>query len=107
MRRILLSLGGLMLLTAVLSAAEVTVTGIVSDASCRMDHHGRSAEECTRSCAEEAGSYVLVVDSRIITLVAEGQAKAALWDLAGSRATVTGERGAGDVITVTKVTRPR
>jgi hypothetical protein len=88
----------------VATAAEpVTLTGIVSDRTCGLDHHGRDAQQCVRTCVEESGDYVLVVGSRTYTLVAEDEAKAELYELAGKQATVAGQRSAGDVVSVATV----
>jgi hypothetical protein len=85
------------------AANEVTLTGTVSDAMCGANHHGREAVECTRACAAESGAYVLIVGTRIYTLVAEDDAREQLYELAGKRVVVTGDRVAGDVITVKTV----
>ena len=90
-------------LAAAISASDVTLTGIVSDAACGVEHHGRDAAECVRSCAEEGSEFALVVGSRVYTLVGEDDVKAQLLNLAGKVATVTGDRGAGDVVSVATV----
>jgi hypothetical protein len=85
------------------AAPDVTLTGLVSDRACGMDHHGREAQECVRSCAAESGEYALVVGTRVYTLVADEDVKAELYDLAGEQATVTGGRDRGDVVMVKSV----
>ena len=93
----------LVVVTAAPSANEVTLTGIVSDAACGIEHHGRDADECVRACTEEGSEYALVVGSKVYTLVGDDNVKAQLLNLAGQMATVTGDRGTGDVIAVATV----
>jgi hypothetical protein len=103
--RILAFVLTLLTLAAAPLADAVTLTGVVSDAACGANHHGRSAAECTRACAEESGDYVLVVGARVYTLVGEDEVKAALREWAGDTVIVTGDRQRGDVVVVTAVRR--
>ena len=96
-------LATLTMLATPAGATDATLTGIVSDRACGMDHHGREAEECVRACTAESGEYALVVGTRVYTLVGEDDVKAELYELAGTSVTVTGDRGRGDVVTVKTV----
>jgi hypothetical protein len=90
-------------LIATPQAVPITVTGIVSDATCAADHRGRITDDCVRACTEESVQYALVVGSRVYVLVGEDDIKEQLYNLAAQTVTVTGDRIPGDVIVVASV----
>ena len=70
--------------------SERTLTGMVSDSSCKGQHLWKAQTQfsCTLKCVHEEGrDYVLVVDNQIYTL--QG-ARAELDKRAGGRATIIG-----------------
>jgi hypothetical protein len=86
-----------------LFAAEQTITGTISDASCGRSHAGMpkplSDRDCTQDCASKGTQYVLVTDAKIYKLTGHaGDLKAA----AGETAKITGDVN-GDTIRVSKV----
>ena len=92
-------------------AAEQTVTGVVSDSQCGVQHSmaNMSDRECTQMCASHGAPYVLVSGDKIYKLTNhDGD----LRTHAGHTVKLTGEVR-GDTIRVSKVemvkeeTRPR
>jgi len=91
------------------SAATMTMTGTISDSMCGMSHakmiaaHGgkMSAKECTMACVKAGGKYVFVSNKKVYTI--ENQDLAGLQEHAGERVTLTGDFGANNMITVSKV----
>ena len=84
---------GLAAVPALAAGKSQTLTGEVSDAMCGAKHEmpGKPAD-CTRACMKHGSKYALVVGDKVYTL--ETSDKAALDklnDLAGAKATVTGE----------------
>jgi hypothetical protein len=77
-----------------------TLTGVVSDAMCGSDHHGKDAAKCTNACASK-GKYALVIGDRVVTL--DEAPTADMQKLAGQKATVTGTMTGKDSMKATKV----
>jgi len=97
-------LAGLAAVPALAAGKSQTLTGEVSDAMCGAKHDmpGKAAE-CTRSCVKHGSKYALVVGDKVYTLeTSDKTALDTLNDLAGSKATVTGEVD-GATITVKSV----
>ena len=85
-----------------LRAADTTLTGKVSDATCGAKHmQGMSDADCVKECVKK-GAYALVVKDKVYTLTATDAQKADLLKLAGKNAKVTGAVD-GMKMTVTKV----
>ena len=83
-------------------AKHVTLTGVVSDATCGRKHTmmpGKSDAECTRACIMKGSKYALVVGDKVYTL--EGQSDA-LDKLAGETAKIHG-MASGDTVQVASV----
>ncbi|SRR6266702_8188984 len=76
---------------ATLNAANMTLTGEVSDAMCGAKHPIADAAACTRACVGKGSDYALVVKGKAYTLKASDKEKADLDKLAGKMATVTGD----------------
>lgn len=94
----------LSLVSAAVPAGNVTLTGTVSEMTCRLDHHrDRNPADCTRACTEEGSPFALIVGSRVYTLIGEDEVKGQLYELAGQRVTVIGEPRGNDVVAVTSV----
>ncbi|HVC18506.1 MAG TPA: hypothetical protein VNE16_00395 [Vicinamibacterales bacterium] len=94
---------GLMTATSPAFAAAKNFTGEVGDAMCGLHHMSGDPVECTRGCVKDGSDYALIVGDKVLTLkVADAKVKAELFDLAGKKATVTGEEK-GDTIQVTAV----
>jgi hypothetical protein len=74
-----------------LSAANMTLTGEVSDAMCGAKHPIKDAAACTRACVGKGSDYALVVNGKAYTLKASDKEKADLDKLAGKMATITGD----------------
>ena len=85
-------------------AAPQSWTGKISDAMCAGNHNGKDAKECTAVCVKGGDKYVLVVDKKVYQI--ENQKFADLAKFAGADATVTGELGKNDTITITKMVAP-
>ena len=104
-------LGGMLLMAGLLATStvkaqdakggkEATLTGVVSDAMCGSDHHGKDAAKCTNACASK-GKYALVIGDRVVTL--DEAPTADMQKLAGQKATVTGTMTGKDSMKATKV----
>jgi hypothetical protein len=95
---------GLASIPALASGKSQTMTGEVSDAMCGAKHEmAGKAADCTRACMKHGSKYALVVGDKVYTLETTDQAALSkLNDLAGAKATVTGEVQA-DSITVKSV----
>ena len=87
---------------AILNAANMTLTGEVSDAMCGAKHPIADAAACTRACVGKGSDYALVVKGKAYTLKAGDKEKADLDKLAGKMATVTGDV-TGTTVTVASV----
>lgn len=92
------------------SRSERTLTGIVSDSSCKGQHFRKAQTQfsCTLKCVHEEGrDYVLVVGSEIYVL--DGP-RAEIDKFAGGRATITGHLNGSkltvDSVTATKKAKP-
>jgi hypothetical protein len=85
-----------------LSAANMTLTGEVSDAMCGAKHPIKDAAACTRACVGKGSDYALVVDNKAYTLKASDKEKADLDKLAGKMATISGDVN-GTTVTVASV----
>ena len=86
--------------TILATAADQTLEGVVTDASCGMTHKMADAKRCTNGCAR-TGGYALVVGDKVYKL--EGKTEG-LADLAAEKAKVTGAVD-GLKITVTSVAK--
>lgn len=107
----------LVALPSVVSAAEQTWTGQISDSLCGASHAqmiGRrnkdlqtsSAEpdrDCVAACLKEKGKYVFVVNGKVYQIA--NQSSAALQTHAGHTVLLTGEMQ-GDTVTVSKIAMP-
>jgi hypothetical protein len=85
-----------------LSAANMTLTGEVSDAMCGAKHPIKDAAACTRACVGKGSDYALVVKGKAYTLKASDKEKADLDKLAGKMATISGDVN-GTTVTVASV----
>jgi hypothetical protein len=85
-----------------LSAANMTLTGEVSDAMCGAKHPIKDAAACTRACVGKGSDYALVVKGKAYTLKASDKEKADLDKLAGKMATIAGDVN-GTTVTVASV----
>jgi len=85
-----------------LNAANMTLTGEVSDAMCGAKHPIADAVACTKACVGKGSDYALVVKGKAYTLKASDKEKADLDTLAGKMATVTGDVS-GTTMTVASV----
>ena len=97
------TLAVILLLSAVVFAADQAFTGTVSDAMCGAKHTmmpGNSDAECTRACVKAGSDYALVVGDKVYTLKGD---KAAIDKFAGQKATVTGKLN-GKTIEATSIT---
>jgi hypothetical protein len=72
-----------------LTAAEQTLTGVVSDTMCGKRHMMKDAPaaKCTRECVKGGSDYALVVGDKVYTLKGD---KAQIDKFAGETATVKG-----------------
>ena len=83
--------------------ASQTLTGQLSDSTCRMSHDamagpaGLTAQECARTCVEYGAGYVLVTALPIANVDFPG-----LQELLGQRVHVTGEQ-TDEAMTVSKI----
>jgi len=84
------------------AASATTLTGVVSDAMCGVQHMSKdkSAAECTRGCVKGGEKYALVVDNKVYTL--QGH-EADLHKYAAQKVTVKGTV-TGSTVTVESVT---
>ncbi len=88
---------------ATLPAAEMTLTGAVSDSHCGLKHRMANAEACTAGCVGQGADYTLVVDNtKVYTLKADTAQKTELAKLGGKMAMITGDVE-GTTITVASV----
>ena len=85
-----------------LNAANMTLTGEVSDAMCGAKHPIADAAACTKACVSKGSDYALVVNGKAYTLKADDKEKADLAKLAGKMATVSGDVS-GTNVTVASV----
>jgi hypothetical protein len=83
-------------------AKQTTVTGTIGDAMCGAKHAVADAEACTKGCVEKGSDYALIVNSKVYTLKANEQQKAALGKLAGKTAQISGDEN-GNTIQVSSV----
>ena len=88
--------------TAILNAANMTLTGEVSDAMCGAKHPIADAAACTKACVGKGSDYALVVKGKAYTLKASDSEKAELDKLAGKMATISGDVS-GTTVTVASV----
>jgi len=104
MKRIgsVLVLGAAMVVGTILAtAADQTLTGVVTDATCGAGaHKNADVKRCTNACAK-SGGYALIVGDKVYKL--EGKTDG-LADLAAEKAKVTGAVD-GLKITVTSVAK--
>ena len=88
-----------------LFAANMTLTGEVSDMMCGAKHPIADATACTNACVAKGSDYALVVDGKVYDLKADAKAKAELAKLAGKTAMIHGDVN-GTTVTVTSVMMP-
>ena len=112
MRHIIRMVGGLALIGAFgafAQAADVTMTGMISDSMCGASHAKMmemhkdakmTDKDCTLACVKGGGKFVIVSDSKVYNVA--NQNLAALTTYAGQKVTVTGDVK-GDSITVSKI----
>jgi hypothetical protein len=98
----MLLLAGSFAFGGAVSAANMTMTGEVSDALCGTKHMMKDSAMCTMACAKKGSGYALVVKDKVYTLKADDKASAELDKLAGKMAIVTGDMS-GTTMTVTAV----
>lgn len=102
-----LKMSGIMALAAfafgaTLNAANMTLTGEVSDAMCGAKHPIADAAACTKACVGKGSDYALVVKDKVYTLKTGDKEKTELDKLAGKMATITGDVS-GTTMTVASV----
>lgn len=102
-----LKMSGIMALAAfafgaTLNAANMTLTGEVSDAMCGAKHPIADAAACTKACVGKGSDYALVVKDKVYTLKTSDKEKTELDKLAGKMATITGDVS-GTTMTVASV----
>jgi hypothetical protein len=89
------------------SAADQTVTGVVSDSMCGVSHKGMATKmtprECTQACAAKGAQYVLVSDGKVYKLTNHD---ADVKTHAGHMVNLTGDVK-GDNIRVSKIEMPK
>lgn len=102
--RISLLLAGL---ACLVSAADQTWTGQISDSMCGVSHAkmiaghpGMSEHDCTLACVKGGGKYVFVSDGKVYNI--SNQSLASLQTNAGYAVRLTGQMK-GDTITVSKI----
>ena len=91
------------------SAANMTMTGMISDSACGSSHakmidaHKEakmSERECTLACVKGGGKFVFVSDGKVYNVA--NQSFAALTEHAGETVSLTGDVN-GNTVTVSKV----
>jgi hypothetical protein len=111
------SLGCVITLGCLASAADQTWTGQISDSMCGVSHSemiarkqkdlqtssGAPAKDCTLACIKDGGKYVFVVNGQVYKIT--NQNLSALQAHAGENVVVTGDIK-GDMITVSSVAMP-
>jgi hypothetical protein len=94
-----LLVGGFAVGGAILSAAEMTLEGTVSDAMCGAKHSMKDDAACMKACVDKGSAYALVVGSKVYTLkTSSDKDKVELGKLAGKMATISGEVTGDDVM---------
>jgi hypothetical protein len=90
---------------ATVSAAEHTITGVVSDSHCGAKHGmaNMSDRECTQMCTSQGTQYVLVVGDKLYKLT---NRDSDLKTHAGHTVNLTGDVK-GDTIRVSKIEMPK
>jgi hypothetical protein len=96
-------------LCSVASAANMTMTGMISDSACGSSHakmieaHKEakmSERECTLACVKGGGKFVFVSDGKVYSVA--NQSFAALTEHAGETVSLTGDVN-GNTVTVSKI----
>ena len=100
MKKLVLIAGAFLALSTFVWAAEMTMTGTVSDSMCGTKHAEASdaAAKCVANCVKGGSKYVLVSDGKVYDLDAQDKFAA----FAGKSVKVTGEMK-GNAITVASV----
>jgi hypothetical protein len=88
--------------SATLKAANMTLTGTVSDTHCGAKHPIADAAACTKACVTKGADYALVSKGKVYTLKADDAQKTELANLAGKMAMVMGDVK-GTTVTVASV----
>lgn len=88
--------------TAILNAANMTLTGEVGDAMCGVKHMMKDAAACTAACVGKGADYALIVGDKAYTLKANAAQRTELSKMAGKMATINGDVN-GTTITVASV----
>ena len=83
------------------TAADQTMTGVVTDSACGLHHKMADAKKCTLGCVSHGADYALVVGDKVYKL--EGNTDG-LKALAAEKAKVTGDVN-GMTITVKSVAK--
>jgi hypothetical protein len=92
---------------ACVSAATMTMTGMISDSECGVSHAkmtighpGMTDKACTLACVKAGAKYVFVSDGKVYQIANQNQADLA--KEAGDKVSLTGDVN-GTTITVSKV----
>jgi hypothetical protein len=98
-------------LASLASAADMTMTGMISDSMCGTSHAKMiemhkgakmTERDCTLACVKAGGQYVFVSDGKVYKIA--NQKLAALEKDAGMSVSLTGNVN-GDTITVSKIAK--
>jgi hypothetical protein len=100
MKKLILTAGAFLALSTFVWAADMTMTGTVSDSHCGVKHAvaGDAATGCVNGCVKGGAKYVLVSDGKVYDLDAQDKFAA----FAGKSVKVTGDCD-GKAITVKSV----
>jgi hypothetical protein len=99
---VLILIGAFAFGSPTLKAANMTLTGTVSDTHCGAKHPIADAAACTKACVSKGADYALVSEGKVYTLKADDAQKTELSNLAGKMATVMGDVK-GNTVTVASV----
>lgn len=86
------------------SGGEIRLTGVISDSLCGRQHYVLSngtPAECTRYCVAKGANYILIAGDKIYTLL--GEPGAALVQLAGQQARITGTLADSNAIEIKSI----
>lgn len=91
------------------AAAQQTLTGVISDNSCKGHHEEggeaglpEGAHECTLACVRGGSKFVLVSGDKLYLIAKQDDPK--LTELAGAKVTVTGDVK-DDVLTIASIAK--
>lgn len=87
MKKLVLVAGAFLALCTFVWAAEMTMTGTVSDSHCGAKHSAPGATDCVNNCVKGGAKYVLVSDGKVYALDAQDK----FTEFAGKSVKVTGD----------------